>query len=503
VRPEATSAGDASAARDATELARRLAAGELSARDAVREALERGEREAGELNCYLEVLRERALARAGELDRQRSAGVLPGPLHGVPFGFKASICLEGAATGAASRVLEGWRAPYTATALERLQAAGAVPLAVTNMDEFAMGSSGEHSAYGPVRNPWDLSRTPGGSSSGSAAAVAAGLVPFALGSDTGGSVRQPAAFSGVAGFKPSWGRISRYGLIAFASSLDQIGVLAGSARDLELVFGVLAGPDARDATSVPTPPPPPLGAPDLAGVRIGLLEMQPGLDPEVAAAVEAAGKVLAGLGAEVVSVRLPHAELALPAYYVVATAEASSNLARFDGMRYGRRAAGGGTLAQVMARTRGQGFGREVKRRILLGTHALRAGYQDAWYERAARVRELVRGDYQAAFERVDLVIGPTAPTGAFELGEKRGDPLSMYLADVLTVPPSLAGLPAASVPCGSAAGLPVGLQIVGAQLDDARVLWAARRFQEATAHHLRRPAPRPTPQPTQGGGRP
>jgi len=483
------SPAEALAGSDATTLARRVAAGEVSARALVELLLDRGARRADALGCYLERLDERALERAAELDARRAAGEPPGPLEGVPFALKANTCLAGAEISCGSRVLAGWRAPYTATAVERLLAAGAVPVAVTNMDEFAMGSSGENSAFGPTRNPWDTARTPGGSSSGSAAAVAAGLVPFALGSDTGGSVRQPAALVGVSGFKPSWGRVSRYGLVAFASSLDQISPLARTVRDLELVYGILAGPDPRDATTEPTPPPPPFAAGDLAGLRVGVLgDLGDGLDPQVAAAVEAAVEVLAALGAEPRAVRLPHAHLALPAYYVVATAEASSNLARFDGVRFGPRAEGDGSLAGMMAATRGAGFGAEVKRRILLGTYALSAGYHDAWYERATRVRRLVRADYDAAFEQVDVVVGPTAPTPAFELGAKRDDPLAMYLSDALTVPASLAGLPAASVPCGTAAGLPVGLQVVGPRLEDALVLGVARLFQEAGEHHLRRP---------------
>ena len=473
---------------DATALAGALRAGERTAGEVVEQCLARAAALGDRLGCFLELLPDQARAAAERWDRGRAAGEAPPPLFGLPFAIKANQCLEGATTSCASRVLEGWRAPYTATAVQRLCDAGAIPIAVANMDEFAMGSSGENSAFGPARNPWDLERTPGGSSSGSAAAVAAGLVPFALGSDTGGSVRQPAAFVGVSGFKPSWGRVSRYGLVAFASSLDQISPLARSARDLELLYGHLAGPDPRDATTEQTLPPPAAQRDDLAGTRIGVLRGLEGVHPEIEAALGRAAAVFADLGAECSDVSLKHADHALPAYYVVATSEASSNLARFDGVRFGQRREGDGTLAGMLAATRGAGFGAEVKRRILLGTYALSAGYQDAWFERAARVRRLIAADYAAAFERVDLIIGPTTPTPAFELGAM-GDPIEMYRADVLTVPPSLAGLPAASVPCGVAAGLPVGLQLVAPRLEDARVLGAARLFQGVTEHHLARPA--------------
>ena len=495
---------------DATALAERLAAGELTARTAVAASLEAGARRAGELGCYLEQLDDRAPARADELDSARERGEPAGPLAGLPFALKANLCLEGARASCGSRALEGWRAPYTATAVQRLLDDGAVPVAVTNMDEFGMGSSGENSAFGPARNPWDPARTPGGSSSGSAAAVAAGLVPFALGSDTGGSVRQPAAFTGVSGFKPSWGRVSRHGLVAFASSLDQVGVLAPSARDLERVYLSMAGPDPRDPTTVQTPPPPSAGEPgsaDLRGLRLGVLAMpelpdalggglgggrRARLDPGVEQALEAAVQALVALGLERREVHLRHAHLALPAYYVVATAEASSNLARYDGVRYGARAEGPEDLAGALAATRGAGFGAEVKRRILLGTHVLSAGFAEAWYRRAARVRRLVAADYAAAFEQVDLLLGPTVPEPAFALGERQHDPLAMYLTDVLTVPPSLAGLPAASLPAGESGGLPVGVQLVAPRLEDARVLAVARAFQAVTEHHLRRPPGHP-----------
>jgi aspartyl-tRNA(Asn)/glutamyl-tRNA(Gln) amidotransferase subunit A len=364
------------------------------------------------------------------------------------------------------------------------------------MDEFAMGSSGENSAYSTARNPWDPERTPGGSSSGCAVAVAAGLAPLALGSDTGGSVRLPAALCGISGFKPTYGRFSRSGLVAFASSLDQVGVLARSVRDLELVLGVLSGSDERDASSLAEPPVRPSARESLAGVRVGVPAeyLGPGLDERVRARIEAALLEIEALGARRVPISLPLTELAIPCYYVLATAEAASNLARFDGVRYGPRRPGDGRFAGMLAATRSAGFGPEVKRRILLGTFVLSRGYYQAWYARAGAVRGELAAEFRAAFERVDLIAGPTAPDPAFLLGEKSADPLAMYLSDALTVPASLAGLPAVSVPAGFALQdereLPVGLQLIGPSGRDAEVLAAARLYQAATGHHLRRPAP-------------
>jgi aspartyl-tRNA(Asn)/glutamyl-tRNA(Gln) amidotransferase subunit A len=476
---------------DAVLLRGRVVNGERSVREGVEEAFARIAADDDELGCFLQTDEEGALARADDLDRRLAGGEAPGPLFGVPLALKSNMCLEGAVASCGSRLLEGWRAPYTATFVQRLLDAGCVPVGMTNMDEFAMGSSGENSAVRPTRNPWDTTRTPGGSSSGSAAAVAAGMVPLALGSDTGGSVRQPAALVGVSGFKPTWGRVSRYGLVAFASSLDQVSPLARSARDLALVLAAISGEDERDATCAPLAPVSPWlgndGDGDLNGLRVGVLQGLPeGLDPAVAERVEAAVETLVGLGAVRVPVTLPHLELAIPTYYVLATAEASSNLSRFDGVRFGARADGDGTLAGMIAATREAGFGKEVKRRILLGTYALSSGYYDAWYEQAARVRRLLRAGFERAFEDVDVIALPTSPTTAFELGERTADPVSMYLSDVLTVPASLAGLPAASVPAGFADGLPVGLQLIGPALEDARVLGVAEAFQRATEHHLR-----------------
>ena len=466
----------------------------MNARAAVEAALARIEALEGELCALLDVDEEGALEYADALDREAGQGQR-GPLHGQPFLVKSNLCVRSRPTSCASRALESYRPPYSATVVERLIAAGAIPLGATNMDEFGFGSSGENSSFGPTRNPWDLSRTPGGSSSGSAAAVAARLVPFALGSDTGGSVRQPAASCGVTGFKPSYGRVSRFGLVAFASSLDTVGVLAPSAAEIERILAVISGADARDATCAdlgPFEPGPPRA--DLRGLRIGVPReyFGSGLDARVRARVEAALDEQRQLGATLVEVELPHTRHALAAYYVVASAEASSNLSRYDGVRYGSREAGDGTLQGMIAATRTHGLGAEALRRVLLGTHVLSAGHYDAWFLRAARARRLVRDDFLRVFGEVDVLAAPTSPEPAFRLGAKEDDALAMYLCDALTVPTSLAGLPAASVPCGFAEDdgveLPVGLQLIGAPLDDAQVLAVARTFQSVTRHHERVP---------------
>lgn len=482
----------------ATELAQRLARGSGTVRDELETCLANIARLDAESLVFRELCADSARARADELDAARARGEPQGPLFGVPFAIKSNMCLRGLGADCGSRVLEGYRPPYTATSVERLLEAGALVVGTTHMDEFAMGSSGENSAFASTPNPWDAERTPGGSSSGSAAAVALGLVPLALGSDTGGSVRQPAALCGVSGFKPSYGGISRYGLVAFASSLDQVSPLARDARDLQLALSVLSGDDPRDATCLP------LGATlptsfgdDLSGLRIGLPTEFFGDDVEVGvrARIDEALDVLRAAGAETQAIALPHARQAVATYYVVATAEASSNLARFDGVRYGLRKPGDGTLDGMYRATREAGFGAEVKRRILLGTYVLSGGYYEAWYDRAMRVRRLLHADFQRAFESVDLLLCPTSPTTAFRLGARTADPLAMYMSDVLTTPASLAGLPAASVPCGLAPAaddatrqLPVGLQIIGPAREDARVLALARRFQELTQHHEARP---------------
>jgi aspartyl-tRNA(Asn)/glutamyl-tRNA(Gln) amidotransferase subunit A len=438
-----------------------------------------------ELGAMLAVDEAAVLRRAAALDRLADRR-LAGPLAAVPVAVKDNICTAGLTTTAGSRALADFVPPYNATAVERLEQAGAIIVGKANCDEFAMGSSSEHSAFGPVRNPWDRSRTPGGSSGGSAAAVAAGLVPVALGSDTGGSVRQPAALCGCVGLRPTYGRVSRHGLIAFASSMDQIGPLAITVRDAAAVLRAVAGPDALDATTVPEPVPDWEAAldGDVRGCRIGFPKhlLDRGVDPEVASAVESALAVLAARGAEVRDIALAHADLAVPVYYLLATAEASSNLARYDGVRYGHRAAGTGGLRTMYERSRSEGFGAEVTRRIILGTFVLSAGYYDAYYVKAQAARAQITAGYISALAEVDLVALPTSPTAAFPLGERLQDPVAMYLSDVFTVGASLAGLPALSVPCGfTGGGLPVGLQFIGRPFDEAALVRAADAYERET----------------------
>jgi aspartyl-tRNA(Asn)/glutamyl-tRNA(Gln) amidotransferase subunit A len=442
--------------------------------------------------AYLTLTRDRALAAARAADARHRAGAPRGPLDGVPIAYKDVLCTEGVVTTCGSRILEGFVPPYDATAVARLGAAGAVMLGKTNMDEFAMGSSTEHSAFRPTRNPWDLGRVPGGSSGGSAAAVAGELAASALGTDTGGSVRQPAAFCGVVGLKPTYGRISRYGLIAFASSLDHIGPLTRDVRDAALLLHVVAGVDPHDSTSVDEPVPdyPALLEGGVRGLKLGVPReyFGAGLDAEVEAAVRAAIAKLADLGAAIEEVSLPNTDYGLAVYYIVAPAEASSNLARYDGVKYGRREPGGKDLIDMESRTRAAGFGAEVKRRIMLGTYALSAGYYDAYYGRAQKVRTLVRRDFERAFAKVDLLVAPTTPSVAFTHGDK-ADPLAMYLNDVFTVGGDLAGLPAISVRGGfTAAGLPIGLQLMARPFDEARLLRAAYAYEQATDWGSRRP---------------
>ena len=431
------------------------------------------------LNAFLEI------DRTGALERAAAAENSGGLLSGVPVAVKDNICVRGLQASCGSRILGDYHPPYNATVIERLNAAGAVIIGKTNCDEFAMGSSNENSAFGPVRNPWDTTRVPGGSSGGSAAAVAAGIVPVALGSDTGGSVRQPASLCGVLGLKPTYGRNSRYGLVAFASSLDQIGIFARKVEDVARVLGVIAGRDSHDATSADVPVPDYAASltGDLKGARIGFPRalFGEGLDREVEDAVRSVVDVYRDLGAEIVDVELPHAKYAIAVYYIIATAEASSNLARFDGVRYGFRAEDAPELRQMYRRTREEGFGAEVKRRIMLGTYVLSAGYYDAYYRKAQQVRTLIKNDFLSAFERCDSIITPTAPTAAFALGEKVDDPLAMYLNDIYTVTANLAGVPGISVPCGlSSERLPIGFQLLGPYWSEPMLLKLSHAYEQA-----------------------
>jgi len=474
------------------ELGERFRKGDATPTQAAREYLARIAALDPKVKAYLTVTGEAALSRAAEADARFRSGAPRGPLDGVPLAVKDVFCTRGVRTTCGSKILEGFVPPYDATVVTRLLTAGAVILGKTNMDEFAMGSSTENSAYFTTRNPWDLSRVPGGSSGGSAAAVAADLAAGTFGTDTGGSIRQPAAFCGNVGLKPTYGRVSRYGLIAFASSLDQAGPFAKDVRDAALMLRAIAGHDPLDSTSTEIP------VPDYAaelergvkGLRVGIPAEYfiEGLAPEIEAAVRAAIETLKGLGASTESVSLPHTEYGLAAYYVIAPAECSSNLARYDGVKYGLRVPGARDLIDMYSRTRGVGFGAEVKRRVMLGTYALSAGYYDAYYGKAQKVRTLVQRDFQKAFERVDVIVAPTTPSAAFTMGE-RADPLSMYLNDVFTIPVNLAGLPGLSVPAGfTKAGLPIGLQVIGKAFDEATVLRAARAYEAATAWRERKP---------------
>ncbi len=468
-----------------------LRRGDYSANELVTAYLTRIVARNGMLNAYLTVTEQAALDGARAADAALADGSA-GPLTGIPIAHKDIFCTDGVRTSCASRMLDNFIAPYDATVVMRLAAAGAVVLGKTNMDEFAMGSSNETSFYGPVRNPWDSQRVPGGSSGGSAAAVAAGLCAAATGTDTGGSIRQPAALTGICGLKPTYGRVSRYGMIAFASSLDQGGPMARSAQDLALLLQAMAGFDPRDSTSIEREVPDytaALGV-SLQGLRIGLPReyFDAGLDPAVGDAVRAALAELERLGATLVDISLPHTHLSVPAYYVVAPAEASSNLARYDGVRYGYRCDNPADLQDLYQRSRSEGFGAEVKRRILIGTYVLSAGYYDAYYLKAQRVRRLIRNDFLEAFGQVDVIAGPTVPGPAFRLGERNNDPVAMYLSDIYTLAVNLAGLPALSVPCGLVQGLPVGLQLIGRDFDEASLLNVAHRYQQVTDWHLRRP---------------
>jgi aspartyl-tRNA(Asn)/glutamyl-tRNA(Gln) amidotransferase subunit A len=472
------------------ELGRALRAGKTSSVEITRHFLSRIERLNPALNALITVTAEQALAAAAAADARRAAGD-EGPLLGIPLIHKDIFCTDGVRTSCGSRMLDNFIAPYDATVVTRLKEAGTVMLAKANMDEFAMGSSNETSFYGPVKNPWDTRKVPGGSSGGSAAAAAARLAAFTTGTDTGGSIRQPAALTGVTGVKPTYGRVSRYGMIAFASSLDQAGVLARSAEDAAIVLTVMAGFDPKDSTSIDTPVPDysaALGEP-LAGLKIGLLrEFFDGLEARNAALIHDALKVYRSLGAQTVEVSLPHLPLSVPTYYVVAPAECSSNLSRFDGVRFGHRCENPKDLLDLYKRSRGEGFGAEVKRRIMTGTYVLSAGYFDAYYLKAQKVRRLITDDFRAAFAQVDLLIGPTTPTPAFAIGAKVDDPITMYLNDIYTIGANLAGLPGLSLPCGFVDGLPMGLQLIGPHFSENRLLNAAHRYQTATDWHMQGP---------------
>ncbi len=474
------------------ELSRALRKRELSSEELTRAYLQRIEKYNPALNCYISVTGERALAQARAADA-RLAKNKGGALIGIPIAQKDIFCTKGVRTSCGSKMLDNFIAPYDATTVERFNAAGAVMLGKTNMDEFAMGSSNETSYYGPVKNPWDLAAVPGGSSGGSAAAIAARLAPAATGTDTGGSIRQPAALCNLTGLKPTYGRVSRYGMIAFASSLDQGGPMARTAEDCALLMQVMASFDARDSTSVQR------AVPDYAatlndsikGLKIGLpMEyFGAGLDAKVAQAIDAAIKEYEKLGAVVKEISLPNTHLAVPVYYVIAPAECSSNLARFDGVRYGHRCKDPKDLLDLYERSRGEGFGAEVKRRIMIGTYVLSAGYYDAYYLKAQKLRRLISDDFKRAFEQVDVIMGPTAPTVAFNLGEKTDDPVTMYLSDIYTIAVNLAGLPAISIPAGFVGERPVGLQVIGNYFDEGRLLSIAHQYQKVTDWHTRTPA--------------
>jgi len=472
---------------------RLLEAGEISAEELTKAVLERILEVDNDVQAYIALTPEEALEQARAVDAGGGSGAQVGPLRGIPIAIKDVLCTAGVPTTCGSHILEDFIPPYDATAVARLKAAGAIILGKTNTDEFAMGSSTENSAFFPTHNPWDLSRVPGGSSGGSAAAVAAGECLGALGTDTGGSVRQPAALCGVVGLKPTYGRVSRYGLVAFASSLDQVGVLTKDVTDAAILLGVIAGHDPMDSTSVDRPVPDYTAAltGDIRGMRVGVPREYfiEGMQPEVEEAVRAAVDRLADLGAEVVEVSLPHTDYALPVYYLIAPAEASANLARYDGVRYGLRVQGADLEATYKA-TRGRGFGPEVKRRIMLGTYALSAGYYDAYYLKAQKVRTLIKEDFDRAFERVDVIVAPTTPTTAFRIGEKVDDPLQMYLSDVFTLSMNLAGICGLSLPCGfDQRGLPIGMQVIGPAFGEETVLRVAYAYEQATDWHKRRPS--------------
>ena len=476
--------------RSAKELQESLHNGELTIADLTKEAFDRVEKLDGDVQAFLALNKEQATAKAAEMDK------VPfeerGPLFGLPIGVKDNIVTEGLETTCASKILEGFMPIYDATVVKKLQEAGMVTIGKLNMDEFAMGSSNENSAYKTTKNPWNLNRVPGGSSGASAAAVAAGEVPFSLGSDTGGSIRQPAAYCGVVGMKPTYGRVSRFGLVAFASSLDQIGPITRNVRDNALLLEAIAGVDANDSTSADVPVPNYAAAlnGDIKGLKIAVPKefLGEGVQEVVRQSVLAALEVLKGLGATVEEVSLPHSKYALAAYYILSSSEASSNLSRFDGIRYGFRAEGVKNLMELYKETRAQGFGDEVKRRIMLGTYSLSAGTYDAYYKKAQQARTLIKQDYDKIFEEYDVIVGPTAPTAAFEIGKNIDDPMTMYANDILTIPINLAGVPAISIPCGFDGDLPIGLQIIGKHFDEETIYRAAYAYEKATDFHTKTP---------------
>ena len=481
-----------------------LEKGEISATELTRAVLDRIDAVDARVKAYLTIVAERALDQAREADtrwaeyRRAGKGGETPPLLGIPMAIKDEVCTRGVRTTAGSKILNNFVPPYDATVMEKLNAAGGILIGKTNQDEFAMGSSTENSRYFVTHNPWDLERVPGGSSGGSAAAMAADEALFALGTDTGGSVRQPASFTNTVGLRPTYGRVSRYGIVAFASSLDQVGPITKVVRDAATILGIIAGHDPREATSVNTPVPDYVGTlggtfnqTPLQGIRVGVPReyFAAGLQPGVERAVREAIRVLESLGATTREVTLPHTDYALPTYYLLAPAEASANLARYDGVKYGYRLQESNEMWEVMRATRGDGFGAEVKRRIMLGTYALSAGYYDAYYLKAQKVRTLIKQDFDRAFEDVDVIVGPTSPSVAFKIGEKADDPLQMYLADVFTLSQALAGIPTISIPCGFSDGLPVGMQIIARAFDEVQMLRVAYAYEQATEWHTRKPA--------------
>jgi aspartyl-tRNA(Asn)/glutamyl-tRNA(Gln) amidotransferase subunit A len=479
--------------RTITELSDLLARREITAEELTRTYLQAIRQRDPQVRAFLHVDESGALEQARSVDVRRQLGETLGPLAGVPVAIKDLLCVRGQPTTCASKILRNYRPPYDAHVISRLRRADAVLIGRTNMDEFAMGSSTENSAYQITRNPWNLERIPGGSSGGSAAAVAAGEAPLALGTDTGGSIRQPAALCGVVGLKPSYGRVSRFGLVAFASSLDQIGPLSRDVTGAALLLDTIAGHDPRDSTSVDRPIPACRQTVDqlVRPLTLGIARehFDEGLDAEVEQSVREALKVYEGLGAKIAEISLPHSKYAIATYYLVATAEASSNLARYDGVHFGHRSTEHSDLIDMYCRSRGEGFGAEVKRRIMLGTYALSSGYKDAYYLKALKVRRLIHDDFAQAFTRCDAIVGPTSPTPAFKIGERSTDPLAMYLADIYTISANLAGLPGISIPCGfTKSGLPIGLQILAAPFEEEKLLRIARTFERATDWHTRRP---------------